>query len=135
MVYFFNILDLGSITARVVFKCEFLVHTLSHEDNRERFNLTVAWSLVVAQIEQRATFPSHHENIACVLKSLCPEPQPAPQHPPAKVAKTDWPAKKQKRCSYCPAKKDRKTKTVCNTCEHDTFAKITLCSSAKIVHS
>ena len=35
MVYFFNILDLGSIAARVVFKCEFPVHTQSHEDNRE----------------------------------------------------------------------------------------------------
>ena len=110
MVYFFNILDLGSIAARVVFKCEFPVHTLSHEDNRERerFNLTVARSLVVAQIERRAaTFPSHHEiirqNNACVLKSLCPEPQPAPQHPPAKAAKTDRPATKQKRCSCCPA--------------------------------
>ncbi|KAK3770781.1 hypothetical protein RRG08_036383 [Elysia crispata] len=60
------------------------------------------------KIERRAaTFPSHHEiirqNNACVLKSLCPEPQPAPQHPPAKAAKTDRPATKQKRCSCCPA--------------------------------
>ncbi|KAK3758264.1 hypothetical protein RRG08_036534 [Elysia crispata] len=98
MVYFFNILDLASIAARVVFKCEFPLDTLSHEDNRQRFNLTVARSLV-AQIERRAaTFPSHHEiirqNIACVLKSLCPEPQP--QQTPAKATKTDRPAKKQK---------------------------------------
>ena len=121
MVYFFNILNLASIAARVVFKCEFPVDTLSHEENRQRFNLTVARSLVMAQVELRATFPSHHEiirqNIACVLTSLCPEPQLAPQQPPAKAAKTDRSAKKQKRCSYCHAKKDRKTKTVCNTCE------------------
>ena len=119
MVYFFNILDLASIAARVVFNL-FAVDTLSYEENRQRFNLTVARFLVVAQIERRATFPSHHEiirqNIGCVLKSLCPEPQPGPQQPPAKAAKTDRSAKKQKRCSYCPAKKDRKTKTVCNTC-------------------
>ncbi|KAK3775564.1 hypothetical protein RRG08_063662 [Elysia crispata] len=93
MVYFFNILDLVSVAARVVFKCEFPVDTLSYEENRQKFNLTVARSLVVAQIERRATFPSHHEiirqNIACVLESICPEPQPAPQQPPAKAAKTD----------------------------------------------
>ncbi|KAK3775563.1 hypothetical protein RRG08_063661 [Elysia crispata] len=107
MVYFFNILDLVSVAARVVFKCEFPVDTLSYEENRQKFNLTVARSLVVAQIERRATFPSHHEiirqNIACVLESICPEPQPAPQQPPAKAAKTDRSAKKQKRCSCCPA--------------------------------
>ena len=115
MVYFFNILDLASIAARVVFKSKFPVDTLSHEDNRQRFNLAVAWSLVVAQIERRAaTFPSHHaiirQDIACVLISLYPEPDSAPQQPPAKAAKTDRPASKQKRCSFCPAKKGSENK-------------------------
>ena len=115
MVYFFNILDLASIAARVVFKSKFPVDTLSHEDNRQRFNLAVARSLVVAQIERRAaTFPSHHaiirQDIACVLISLYPEPDSAPQQPPAKAAKTDRPASKQKRCSFCPAKKGSENK-------------------------
>ncbi|GFN86918.1 PiggyBac transposable element-derived protein 4 [Plakobranchus ocellatus] len=97
---------------------------LSKDDNRQRFNLTVARALVVAHIQRRATMSCHHEpvrqNIACVLKSLSPA-EPATQGPPAKCAKRDKPATKQRRCSFCPAKKDRKTKTTCSTCDRHIY--------------
>ncbi|GFO49695.1 PiggyBac transposable element-derived protein 4 [Plakobranchus ocellatus] len=119
-VYFYNIIDLASIASRVVFRSKFPTDDLSKDDNRQRFNLTVARALVVAHIQRRATMSCHHEpvrqNIACVLKSLSPA-EPATQGPPAKCAKRDKPATKQKRCSFCPAKKDRKTKTTCSTCD------------------
>ncbi|KAK3705411.1 hypothetical protein RRG08_033991 [Elysia crispata] len=115
---------------------------VSFQSKRQKNVLLLSTMHNKAEIERRATFPSHYEiirqDIACVLKSLCPEPQPAPQHPPAKAAKTDRPAKKQKRCSYCPAKKDRKEKLSAihvHIHVNGTFAKITLCSSARIVHS
>ncbi|KAK3797257.1 hypothetical protein RRG08_030481 [Elysia crispata] len=134
MVYFF-ILDFASIAARVVFKSKFPADTLSHEKNRQRFNSTVARSLVVAQIERRATFPSHYEiirqNIACVLKSLCPEPQPVPQQRLQKLtgqlrSKSDAHTALQKRIG----KQQLSAISV-----NGTFAKTTLCFSAKIVHS
>ncbi|GFO23343.1 PiggyBac transposable element-derived protein 4 [Plakobranchus ocellatus] len=120
MVYFYNIIDLASIASRVVFRFKFPTDDLSKDDNRQRFNLkSVARALVVAHIQRRATMSCHHEpvrqNIACVLKSLS-HAEPATQGPPAKCAKRDKPATKQKRCSFCPAK-DRKTKTTCSTCD------------------
>ena len=39
MVMFFNMIDLASIASRVVFRAKFPMDQLSHEDNRQRFNL------------------------------------------------------------------------------------------------
>ena len=134
MVYFF-ILDFASIAARVVFKSKFPADTLSHEKNRQRFNSTVARSLVVAQIERHATFPSHYEiirqNIACVLKSLCPEPQPAPQQ---RLQKLTGQLRSKSNARTALQKRIGKQQLSAISV-NGTFAKITLCFSAKIVHS
>ncbi|GFN85501.1 PiggyBac transposable element-derived protein 4 [Plakobranchus ocellatus] len=111
-------LDLASIAALVVFRCKFPMDVLSQPDNRQRFNIHVSRTVAFDQIQRRAAVPTLQEsvklNIATVLKALLPAVEPIPQPPLAKVTQK---ADKQKRCTYCPAKKDRKTKTVCNNCQ------------------
>ncbi|GFN89082.1 hypothetical protein PoB_001558800 [Plakobranchus ocellatus] len=53
MVYFYNMVDLPSIASRVIFKGEFpeSENALRHEDERQRFNITIGCSLVVAQLQ------------------------------------------------------------------------------------
>ncbi|GFO17729.1 PiggyBac transposable element-derived protein 4 [Plakobranchus ocellatus] len=128
--YFFNMLDLASVAALVVFRCKFPMDVLSQPDNRQRFNIHVSRTLAINQIQQRAAVPRLQEsvklNITTVLKALLPAAKPIPQPPLAKVAQQ---AVKQKRCTYCPAKKDRKTKTVCNNCQRHICQEHSLCVS------
>ena len=110
---------------------------MSHVDNRQRFNINVVKSLVLAHIERRVTVSSHHEsieqNIACVLKSLRPEPDQAALEPPAKSVKTYKAARKQRSCSFCPVNEcpkriEKQGPPV--TLVIGPSAKIILCSSA-----
>ncbi|GFR78630.1 PiggyBac transposable element-derived protein 4, partial [Elysia marginata] len=53
LVIFFNIIDLSSIAARAVYRMKFSTSNLSHEDNRQAFNINIGRSLAVAHIQRR----------------------------------------------------------------------------------
>ncbi|KAK3766873.1 hypothetical protein RRG08_052016 [Elysia crispata] len=50
LVIFFNILDLSSIAALIVFRMKYPFNTLSHDDNRQKFNIDIGRSLALPQI-------------------------------------------------------------------------------------
>ena len=76
MVKFSNMVDLASIASIVVFRANFPIDQLSHEDNRQRFNLEAGRALALPQIMRRAPIPTLQEpvrqNISTVLKTLLP---------------------------------------------------------------
>ena len=127
LVQFFNILDISTIAARIVYSRKFPNDQLSKPDSRQQFNIKIAKQLVLPQIQRRQDSASTlHEtvknNISAVLKVLMPEP-PITTEKRGKASKRksvdndgDGPPKKQKRCGFCPANKDRKTKTICSRC-------------------
>lgn len=145
MVMFFNIIDLSTIAARVIWQLKFPDDKLSHEDKRHAFNKTIAHQLVLQQIQRRAnvaTLQTHiRQNISVVLNTILPQNQPQTSQPPRKRqqscdddddAEPNRKRRKQSRCVMCPSKKDRKTSTKCSNkscqkaiCKEHT---ITLCS-------
>ncbi|GFN87506.1 PiggyBac transposable element-derived protein 4 [Plakobranchus ocellatus] len=123
LVVFFNILDLSSIAARVIFQLKYPVDKLSHEDCRQRFNADVGRSMAYAHIVRRSSVPTLQKevkvNISVVIKSIKPVSEQMAAKPPkrARVEESAPSAKKQKRCALCPAKRDRKTKSTCSSCD------------------
>ncbi|XP_059169788.1 piggyBac transposable element-derived protein 4-like [Physella acuta] len=118
LVVFFNMIDLASIAARVVFQCKYPTSSLGHADNRQLFNIDIAQSLTLLQILKRSV-PTHQDivkqNITSVLKMLQPrELATQTTSTPPKRQRTSEDssnsATKQKRCALCPTKRDRKTK-------------------------
>ena len=76
-VVFFNILDLVSITSRVVFKIKYSQDILSHKDNRQRFNIDVGRSFAFSQVARRSAVASLQnpvkQDISAVLNYLQPK--------------------------------------------------------------
>lgn len=128
LVIFFNIIDLSTIAARVIWQARLPDDKLSHDDNRQLFIIAIAREMVLEQVQRRASIPTLNlpikQNIDTVLKSLLPTPpQAASTSTPQNQRKRPKPhataqpePKKQKRCSLCPGKTDRKTKTCCQKC-------------------
>ncbi|GFR73738.1 hypothetical protein ElyMa_002143800 [Elysia marginata] len=89
---------------------KFSTSNLSHEDNRQAFNINIGRSLAVAHTQRRSAVPTLQDpirqNISTVLNSLATQCTPAAGAPPSKRAKADGNAK-QNRCSFCPAKRDQ----------------------------
>ncbi|GFO38315.1 PiggyBac transposable element-derived protein 4-like protein [Plakobranchus ocellatus] len=118
-----NITYLSSIAARVIFQLKYPVDKLSHEDCRQRFNADVGRSMAYAHIVRRSTVPTLQkevkDNISVVIKSIKPVSEQMAAKPPkrARVEESTPSAKKQKRCALCPAKRDRKTKSTCFSCD------------------
>ena len=73
MVMFFNMADLASIASRAVSRAKFPMDQLSHEDNRQRFNLEVGRALALAQTMLRApisTLQAPGKQILCIVYNL-----------------------------------------------------------------
>ena len=107
LVIFFNVLDLATIASRVIFKQRYPKDTLAHEDHRQSFNIAIGRALALPLIQRRSIIPTLQltvkQNISAVIGTLNPQPKPSTSQPPAENAKKNEPAKKQKRCSLCPA--------------------------------
>lgn len=129
LVIFFNMVDLSTIAARVIWQAKLPEDKLSHEDNRQLFIIAAAREFVIQQIQRRTAVPTLNlpikQNMDSVLKTLLPTASmPAATSTPTNKRKRSKPEaasqsepKKQKRCSLCPAKRDRKTKTCCPKCD------------------
>ncbi|GFO06134.1 PiggyBac transposable element-derived protein 4 [Plakobranchus ocellatus] len=89
LVVFFNILDLSSIAARVIFQLKYPVDKLSHEDCRQRFNADVGRSMAYAHIVRRSTVPTLQkevkDNISFVIKSIKPVSEQMAAKPPKRA--------------------------------------------------
>ena len=127
LVQFFNILDLSTICARVIYQTKFPKSELSGADSRQLFIINIARALALPHIQRRQGVPTLQnqvkENIASVLKALSstekgkPQPKKASKGKKRKAEDEVEPTKKQqKRCGICPAKRDRKTRTKCSSC-------------------
>ncbi|GFO14989.1 PiggyBac transposable element-derived protein 4 [Plakobranchus ocellatus] len=68
LVVFFNILDLSSIAARVIFQLKYPVDKLSHEDCRQRFNADVGRSMAYAHMVRRSTVPTLQKEALNLLR-------------------------------------------------------------------
>ena len=119
MVMFFKMVNLASTASRAVFRAKFPMKQLSDEDNHQRFNLEASRALGPCTDHAPYTLiPTLKEpvrqNISTVLKTLMPAETSAPK----RTKKDDTAPKRQKRCHFCPAKHDCKTKSICNGCHH-----------------
>ena len=115
LVLFFNILDLPPIAALIVFRIKYPLDTLSHDDNRQKFNIEIGRSLALPQIICRSAVLTLQKqvqnNITAVLDTLRPSATEDVSNLPAKTAKLK--DRKRRRCDRCPSKKDKKTSTTC----------------------
>ena len=118
LVMFFNIMDLSSIAALIVFRMKYPLDTLSYDDNRQKFNIDIGQSLALPQIIRRSAVLTLQKqvqnNITAVLDTLRPSAIEAVSNLPAKKAKLE--DGKRRRCDRCPSKKDKKTSTTCIIC-------------------
>ena len=73
---FFNIIDLSSIAALIVFRMKYPLDTLSHDDNRQKFNIDIGRSLALPQIIRRSAVLTLQKqvqnNITAILDTLRP---------------------------------------------------------------
>ena len=111
---FFNIMDLSSIAALIVFRMKYPLDTFSHEDNRQKFNIDIGRSLALPQIIRRSAVLTLQNNITAVLDTPRPSANEDVSNLPAKKAKLE--DEKRRRCDRCPSKKDKKTSTTCTKC-------------------
>ena len=72
MVMFFNIVDLAFTAPRAVFRAKFPTEQLSHEDNRQRFNLEASRALGPCTDPAQCTNPDPARTGEAVLKTLLP---------------------------------------------------------------
>ena len=115
---FFNIMDLSSIAALIVFRMKYALDTFSHDDNRQKFNIDIGRSLALPQIIRRSAVLTLQKqvqnNITAVLDTLRPSAIEDVSNLSAKKAKLE--DGKRRRCDRCPSKKDKKTSTTCTKC-------------------
>ncbi|GFN96967.1 PiggyBac transposable element-derived protein 4 [Plakobranchus ocellatus] len=118
MLMFYNIIDVGSIAASVVYSTKYPVEKFSKTDNRREFQLNVSKDLILPQIErQRQTnrLPKQLTIAMDLLFGIDPLQVSAPPKP-AVVNATPPSASKRKRCARCPGKLDKKTSVHCTKC-------------------
>ena len=121
MVMFFNMVDLTSTASSASLESNFqwnsyLMKTIVRDSIWKPAEL---W--VLAQIMRHAPIPTLQEpvrqNISIVLKTLLPAGTSAPK----RTKKDETAPKRQKRCHFCPTKRDCKTKSICNGCHHHIY--------------
>ena len=113
MVIFFDILDMASVAANVIFKNKFPGHKLSKQDNRRLFQLDIATALMLPQIERRRLSKNLPRQLTLFMDLILGTTGPGVQQViPAASAS----ASKRKRCAKCPTKADKKTPVACCKC-------------------
>ena len=141
MVIFFNVLDLSTIAARVIWSKKFPDDPLSGKDSRSDFIIKVAEELSVGQMQRRLfqinlprslkasieSFVEHIEgsqrgkrgNEAPRAGKRVATPSTSSSSTPAKLKKLTsvQEVKKQGRCGECDWKKYRKSRNSCNFCK------------------
>ena len=114
MVVFFNILDMASVASNVILKIKFPEHKLSNHDNGILFQLAIAMSFLLPQIERRRLLNSLPRQLTTSMDLVLATTGPRVQQvtPAAHVS-----APKRKRCAKCPSKADKKTPVACYKCD------------------
>lgn len=118
MVMFYNILDVGSIAASVVYSEKYPTEKISQTDNRRKFQLNIAKDLILPQIEKRRMTPRLPKQLSFSMDLLLgndPFAIPPPLQTPTILA-IPRSASKRKRCARCPGKLDKKTSVHCSKC-------------------
>ena len=114
-VIFVNALGFATIASRVILKQSHPIGILAYEDHRQSFNIAVGKDLALPLTKRLSIIPTlQFAGRETILTDSIQNQNPSTSQPPAKKAKiSDAPAKKQKRCTLCPASKDRKSSTTC----------------------
>ena len=112
MLLFYNVLDLASIAALVVWCKVNPSDKLSDEDRRALFNITVAKALVRPQVERREIMKKLSRHLKFIITTALH------QHPTqAQVGEVSTPDnRKRGRCHLCPRHRDLKTTMRCSMC-------------------
>ncbi|KAK3740006.1 hypothetical protein RRG08_005278 [Elysia crispata] len=97
MFVFFHILDMAS---NVIFKIKFPEHKLPNQDNRRLFQLDIAMSFLLPQIERRRLL----NNLPIQLTTSMDLVLDTKKVTPAATVS----APKRKRCAKCPSKADKR---------------------------
>ncbi|KAK3724263.1 hypothetical protein RRG08_043263 [Elysia crispata] len=121
LAMFYNIIDLSTIAAKVIWQAKLPTNELSHGDNRQLFIIAVARELILPHVQRRASIPTLNlpikRNIDTVLTSLLPTPPRRasasnPQNPGMMVLHSP----RSTRDVPSVLRKDRKTKICCPKC-------------------
>ncbi|KAK3701970.1 hypothetical protein RRG08_017860 [Elysia crispata] len=109
---------------------------MSHEDNRQKFNLNIGRSLALPQIMRRAAVPTLQEpvcqNITNVLYSSSQHLSQHKSIQPRKEDQITQPLKNRKDVSSVRRKKTKKKKnnrSTCSTCQEHSVPTCPHCSS------
>ena len=129
MVNFFNMLDLASIAAAILFRLKFPDHKLGKPDSPRFVQIDIARTMTYPHMNRRMA----SQTLPGQLRQTM-EQQIGPRHfegvtDQSKSDSTSNTAvsKKRKRCGKCPAKKDLKTSDLCDkgripdSCRQENF--------------
>ena len=121
MVIFFNMVDLTSTASSASLESNFQWNSYLTKTTVRDSIWKPAKLWVLAQIMPHAPISTLQEpvrqNISIVLKTLLPAGTSAPKW----TKKDETAPKRQKRCHFCPTKRDCKTKSICNGCHHHIY--------------
>ncbi|GFN94920.1 PiggyBac transposable element-derived protein 3 [Plakobranchus ocellatus] len=117
MVILFNMLDLASIVAAILFWLKFPNHKLAKSDNCRLFQIDIARALTCQQKLRIIASQNLPRQLKQTMEQQlgCFEIGARGQRRPGENAIEADP-KKRKRCAQCPAKKDMKTSVFCDKC-------------------
>lgn len=110
MTVFFSVLNTAAINARILILSA--KNPAVEYKSRRLFLKHLALSLIEEQTKFRASLPSLPKELKAKLQDYSKSNDD--EQPPQKKKKSV----PKKRCSVCPPKKDRKTKTRCAKCEN-----------------
>ncbi|GFR74208.1 PiggyBac transposable element-derived protein 4 [Elysia marginata] len=131
MFMFYNILDIGSIAASIVYSTKYLTEQFSKTDKRREFQLSISKDLVMPGIERRRKTPRLPKQLTCAMDLLRVGYEPLAADPPESVqplsASAIPRASKRLRCARCPGRLDRKTSVFCSKC------KVPVCKEHSVV--
>ena len=130
MVYFYNILDLSSVCARVIYKLKYPNDELSRANSRQRFNIHIGRKLDLPHIKRRQAVPQLQDNLRNnmndVMNALEPQQEGRKQtysitgankRKASKNIEDETETKAKERCHICPARICRKTRLQCDDCK------------------
>ena len=118
MVNFFNMLDIASIAAAILFRLKFPDHKLGKPDSRRFFQIDIARTMTYPHMNRRIALQTLPRQLRQTMdQQIGPRHfEGVPDQSRSDSTSNTAVLKKRKRCGKCPAKKDLKTSDLCDKC-------------------
>ena len=112
VILFGNCIDVGAVTAFVIWMAKYPEWKSSEEKRRRRiFLLELGQELVIPHIKRKAANSGQRASIQMAMNMI------GINSAAAQEAQMQAPIRKKRRCSFCPRVADKKVRRVCESCK------------------